>query len=128
MTEGRDSIAARPPDRAGIVVFDGSCVMCSRIARFIRERDRRDRLALEPAQSPRGSDICRRCGVEPEDPSTLVLLQDGQCYVRSAAALRIAGELGFPWALAGAARVVPPPLRDAVYNWVSRHRHRLFGK
>jgi len=128
MAEEKDSIASGRPDRAGVVVFDGSCAMCSRIARFIRERDRHDRFALEPAQSPRGSDICRRCGVEPRDPSTLVLLQDGQCYVRSAAALRIAGGLGFPWALAGAARVVPSPLRDAVYNWVARHRHRLFGR
>jgi predicted DCC family thiol-disulfide oxidoreductase YuxK len=48
-------------------------------------------------------------------------------FVRSAAALRVAGYLGGAWRLLLVARVVPRPVRDAVYDLVARHRHRLTG-
>ncbi len=41
--------------------------------------------------------------------------------------LRIARRLSFPWWLAGAALVVPAPVRDAVYRVVAAIRHRLAG-
>jgi predicted DCC family thiol-disulfide oxidoreductase YuxK len=47
--------------------------------------------------------------------------------LRSAAALRIASYLGGAWTLALAMRLVPRPLRDAAYDLVARHRHRLSG-
>lgn len=46
---------------------------------------------------------------------------------RSAAALRVARYLGGSWRLALAAWLVPRPLRDAIYDLVARHRHRLVG-
>jgi predicted DCC family thiol-disulfide oxidoreductase YuxK len=48
-------------------------------------------------------------------------------FVRSAAALRVARYLGGPWTLALAAWLVPRPMRDAAYDLVARHRHRLLG-
>jgi predicted DCC family thiol-disulfide oxidoreductase YuxK len=48
-------------------------------------------------------------------------------FVRSAAALRVARYLGGAWMLALAAWLVPRPLRDAAYDFVARHRHRLLG-
>lgn len=47
--------------------------------------------------------------------------------LRSAAALRVARYLGRAWSLAMAAWLVPRPLRDAAYDLVARHRHRLPG-
>jgi predicted DCC family thiol-disulfide oxidoreductase YuxK len=44
---------------------------------------------------------------------------------RSTAALRVASYLGGWWRLATIARLVPRPLRDAVYRLIARHRHRL---
>ena len=46
-------------------------------------------------------------------------------YVRSAAALRIAGYMGGPWSLLIALWIIPKPLRDWAYDLVARHRHRL---
>lgn len=47
---------------------------------------------------------------------------------RSAAALAIADYLGGRWKLARLARVVPARLRDAVYDFVARHRHRILPR
>lgn len=45
--------------------------------------------------------------------------------IRSAAGLRIAGYMGGLWRLALLARVIPRPVRDAAYDFIARHRHRL---
>jgi len=61
--------------------------------------------------------------------SMIWLDADGQAFTRSAAALAIARHVGGVWATLGAlARVVPTPLRDAVYDLVARVRYRLFGR
>ena len=44
---------------------------------------------------------------------------------RSAAALRVASYIGGPWRALALAAIVPRPIRDAVYDLVARHRHRL---
>ena len=53
--------------------------------------------------------------------------EDGEerVLIRSAAGLRIAGYMGGAWRLATLARVIPRPIRDAVYDFIARHRHRL---
>ena len=47
---------------------------------------------------------------------------------KSTAALRIAKRLDGLWPLLAVFLVVPRFLRDAVYDWIGRHRYRWFGK
>ena len=49
-----------------------------------------------------------------------MLVENGRVWTRSAAALRVARGLTFPWPLAYVFIVVPRPLRDWVYNRVAR--------
>jgi predicted DCC family thiol-disulfide oxidoreductase YuxK len=49
-----------------------------------------------------------------------------QVLVRSHAVLRLASYLGFPWRLLTVGRVVPAFIRDGMYDWIARHRHRWF--
>jgi predicted DCC family thiol-disulfide oxidoreductase YuxK len=56
-----------------------------------------------------------------------VFIEAGVAHVRSTAALRLLKRLGLPWSLAWCAVIVPRPLRDAVYRWISRNRYRWFG-
>jgi predicted DCC family thiol-disulfide oxidoreductase YuxK len=49
-------------------------------------------------------------------------------YTKSSAALRIARRLKAPWPLCSALLVVPPPLRNLVYDLVARNRYRWFGR
>jgi predicted DCC family thiol-disulfide oxidoreductase YuxK len=61
-------------------------------------------------------------------PETIVLLEDGEVYVRSDAALRIARRLTFPWPLAYGLMIVPRFIRDAVYDFIAVRRYRWFGQ
>ncbi len=50
---------------------------------------------------------------------------EGRVLVRSAAALRVARYLGGWWNLTLIGELLPRPVRDALYNLIARHRHRL---
>lgn len=123
-----DSSVPGFPDEQPLIVFDGVCVLCSANARFVLRRDRRRRFRLTAAQSPLGEALYRHFGLPADRYETMLLLDRGRLRTESDAALAIAEGLGWPWRAAGAARLVPRPLRDAAYRLVARNRYRLFGR
>jgi len=59
----------------------------------------------------------------------VVLTAEGALLTRSAGVLHVLRRLGGPWrVLAVLSRLVPRPLRDAVYDLVARVRLRLFER
>jgi predicted DCC family thiol-disulfide oxidoreductase YuxK len=111
-----------------VILFDGLCALCSRSARFVLEHDRRGRFQLAAMQSEVGAALCQRFGVDAIDPATMLLIEDGRALRMSDAVFGICRGLGWPWRALGLFRVVPRPLRDAVYRLVARNRYRLFGR
>lgn len=119
---------AMTPPAPSIVVFDGVCVLCSGWVRFLLKRDRAGRFRFATMQSEAGRRLLAAHGLDPADPVSFLLVEDGRAFTDSAGILRIVARLGGLWRLAAAAYAVPRPLRDAVYRWVARHRYRWFGQ
>src|SRR3546814_18672568 len=90
--------------------------------------DRAAHFRLASIQSVAGDAICRRHGIDPEDPTTLLLVEGARVRRDSDAILAIYQGLGFPWAVAGVFRLIPAALRDPVYRCIARNRSRFFGK
>lgn len=112
-----------------IVVFDGVCVLCSRWVDFILRNDRHDRFRLAAMQGQHGRRLLADHGLSPDDPASLLLVQDGRGYTDTDAIRRILGQLGGRWSVPAALLGgIPRPLRDAAYRWIARHRYRLFGQ
>lgn len=111
-----------------IILFDAECILCSANAQFILRHDRAGRFRLASIQSAAGADLCRRHGVDPADPVSMLVVESDRVRRDSDAVLAIYQGLGLPWALAGIARLIPAVLRDPVYRWVARNRYRLFGR
>jgi predicted DCC family thiol-disulfide oxidoreductase YuxK len=114
-------------DRNPIIIFDGMCVLCSSFAQFVLRTDRRGYFKLMAAQSPLGTALYRHFVLNPVDYETYILLENGCAYFRSEAAIRIFAGLGMPWRVAITAKVVPPAIRDRLYDFVARRRLRWFG-
>lgn len=115
------------PDDRPLIVFDGACVMCSRVAQFILRHDRHGVFRLAAAQSPLGRALYAHYRLASSDYETSILLDGGRAYFKSEACLRMLGPLGLPWSLAGAALRLPVGLRDRAYDVIARNRLRLFG-
>jgi predicted DCC family thiol-disulfide oxidoreductase YuxK len=111
-----------------VIVFDALCLLCSGGAQFVLRRDRAARFRLAAVQSPAGADLCRRFGIDPEQPQSMIVVEGGRARRDSDAVLAVAAGLGWPWKAAAALRIVPRALRDPLYRWVARNRYRWFGK
>ena len=106
----------------GLILFDGVCVLCSRGCRFVSKRDRRGYFRFVPIQLAEGRPLAEQLGIKPDRPGSLA---NGQAYLKSEAALRIARELPrWQWTWVFQFRGI----RDAIYDFVARNRNRWFGR
>ncbi len=123
-------LAAQPrPETDGpIILFDAECVLCSANAQFVLDHDKAGRFRLASMQGDVGQALYRRHGMDPNDPSTMIIVEGDRLRRDSDAVLSIYERIGFPWKLMGVFRLVPRSLRDLVYRTVARNRYRLFGK
>lgn len=111
-----------------LILYDGYCVLCNRSVRFLQAHQRPGALESATQQSERGKAALKDCGLDKRRLETLVLVEHGRCYLRSTAALRAFRYLRFPWPLLFAFIIVPPFLRDPVYNLIAHNRYRWFGR
>jgi len=111
-----------------VVLFDGVCNLCNGTVQFIIARDPGARFRFAALESDAARRMLTECGVQGPLPDSVALVEGGKVYTRSSAAVRIARRLRFPWWGLYALVVVPRPLRDALYDYVARHRYRWFGK
>ncbi len=58
----------------------------------------------------------------------MVLLSGNKIFTKSTAALTIFKKLGGFWALLYTFIIVPRFIRDAVYDFIAKHRYQWFGK
>jgi predicted DCC family thiol-disulfide oxidoreductase YuxK len=113
-----------------VVLFDGVCNLCNGTVQFILDRDPRGRFRFAPLQSEVAARMLAEHGVtiDRSAPYSVLLLEGGQVYARSAAVLRIAQNLAFPWPGMVVFFAVPRFVRDAVYRFIARHRYGWFGR
>ena len=122
------SIVGRLGVRRPLVLFDGVCGMCNRAIDFVLARDRADVFRFAALQSAAGQAALARHGLSPDYSGSMVLIVGERCYRYSSASLEILRRLGLPWALLWPLVLIPPPLRDLVYDFVASRRYRWFGK
>jgi predicted DCC family thiol-disulfide oxidoreductase YuxK len=117
-------------DDAAMLLYDGTCGFCAQSVQFVLRHERRRRtLRFAALQSERGIELrTRRPELEGVD-SVIWVEPDAageRVYVRSAAVFRVLRYLGGPWSvLARIGAIVPALIRDGVYDFVARHRHRI---
>lgn len=110
------------------ILFDGVCNLCNGFVHFVIARDPAARFRFAALTSPVATRVVRQAGVSLPLPDSIVVIEDGKAYVRSAAALRIARGLRFPWPLMYGFILVPRSLRDRVYDFIAARRYRWFGQ
>jgi predicted DCC family thiol-disulfide oxidoreductase YuxK len=115
-------------DAHPVLLFDGVCNLCHGAVRFVLDRDRAARFRFAPLQSEAGRALLTHFALDPNAIDAVVLIDAAGAHTRSDAALRVARILGAPWSWLGPLAAIPRPLRDAVYDFIARHRYRWFGR
>lgn len=112
-----------------VLLYDGRCGLCSRTVRFVLKHERAHALRFAPLDGAYAAAMLARrpelAGVDSVVWVEGTASNGERVLVRSAAALRVARYLGGPWRLLALLHMVPRAWRDAAYDFVARHRHRL---
>lgn len=116
-----------------LVLYDGVCGFCNATIQFLLARDPEGAFKYAPLQSDLAKQALARHAVTVEDLDTVYVIAkygttDEQVLSRSTAALHCAGRLGFPWSLGRVALAIPRVIRDGVYDFIAKHRYKIFGK
>ncbi len=109
-----------------IVFFDGVCNLCSGSVQFIIRHDKRNKFRFSSLQGDLASKTLSGNAIKHLD--SIVLRQNNKLYTRSTAALKIAAGLSFPINLLYIFIIVPPFIRNFVYDYIAKNRYRWFGK
>lgn len=111
-----------------LVIFDGVCNLCNGTVQFIIKRDRKKKFSFTTYQSIIGQDILKHYGFPATDQSTVVYVKKGIPYFKSKAVLEILRDLGCGWNLLYILIIIPPFIRDFVYDIIAKNRYWIFGK
>jgi len=113
---------------ARVIVFDGICHVCTGGVRFLAHHRIEPPFELIPMQSADGKALLGRYGIDPENPTTFLVLDRGLILTQSDASIHIMAAIGGLWRLAVVARVIPRAWRDWLYRLLARNRYRWFGR
>lgn len=111
-----------------VILFDGVCNLCNSSVQFVINHDPKGMFRFAALQSEFGQQQLEKHNFDKEELLSVVLLINGKAYDRSRAALEIARRLNGLWPLLYIFIIVPPFIRNFIYNWISRNRYRWFGR
>ena len=111
-----------------VILFDGVCEFCASSVQFIVKRDPSGKFKFAPLQSETGRKLVLQLSLEDKNIDSLILIEEGEYYIKSTAVLRIARGLNALWPVLYVFIIIPKPLRDYFYDIVARNRYKWFGK
>ena len=116
------------PSEAVVILLDGVCNMCNASVNYVIDHDPLGRFRFASLQSEIGTALAAEHGIDANQLSSMVLIEDGRAYLRSTAALRVCRRLSGVVKLLWPLIIVPRPLRDLGYRLIAKNRYQLFGK
>lgn len=115
-------------DSAPIAVMDAECAICSWGAQMIHRLDRSGTVRICPVQTPLGAALLRHYGLEPNDPSSWLFIDDGIGHMDFEAVLHAGRRFGGWGRLTGVLRIFPKVIRNWLYQRLARNRYAIFGR
>ncbi|MFN8249329.1 MAG: thiol-disulfide oxidoreductase DCC family protein [Ferruginibacter sp.] len=111
-----------------VILFDGVCNLCNASVNYVIKHDPEGLYRFASLQSSSGHIILQQYGIPVDDMQSFVLIQDNKAYTRSTAALLVVKRLTGPVKLLYGFIIVPPFIRNIVYDIIARYRYKWFGK
>jgi predicted DCC family thiol-disulfide oxidoreductase YuxK len=111
-----------------IILFDGVCNLCNGAVNFVIKRDPGNVFKFAPLQEKQGALLLKTHAIDIQKLDSIVLIENGNVYTKSSAALRIARKMSNLWPLFFVLLIIPSFIRDGVYDFIAKNRYKWFGK
>ena len=110
------------------ILFDGVCNLCTSSVQFVINRDPEKFFQFAALQSASGKKLLKDNHLQDHKLHSVLFISRGKVYQRSRAALEITKRLTGLWPMLYIFVIVPPFIRNAVYDWIASNRYRWFGE
>lgn len=117
------------PKNKKLILFDGVCNLCNDSVQYVIKHDKSNIFMFTALQSDVGKQVIEKYNIDTLETDSILLYnpEKGIDY-KSTAALKIAAKLGFPRSLMGVFFVIPPFIRNWVYDYIAKNRYKWYGK
>ena len=111
-----------------ILLFDGECGFCNKTVQFFLKNEKEPKkMHFAPLQSDVGMALRNYFEIDPNLDS-IILIKEHSAYIKSCAALRLAPFMKGAWPGMISFVVIPPFIRNAVYDLIARKRRKIAGR
>lgn len=110
-----------------VVFFDGECIMCNTFVNQLLKIDTTGKVFIATLQGETAQRYLPPLPEERKEWSIFYLDQKG-VYDQSDAVVQLCDRLGGFWSILSLIRIIPTPIRNAVYRFIARNRYRWFGQ
>lgn len=129
-----------------VILFDGVCNFCNTWVDLLLRLDVNEKFKFAPLQSNIGQQLLQAIGKEPDDISSVILIQQSkqpkqsssmnkdkmqlESYDKSLCVLKVVQDLGPIGSIfsRSARLILPKRFRDGIYDTVATNRYNLMGK
>lgn len=115
-----------------ILLFDGECVFCNKTLLFYLKHEKKAVSAKKQlhfsALQTQAAQVLKNYFELDERLDSLILIRDHSAFIKSCAALRLTGYMKGLWPLMQLLLIIPPFIRNAVYDYIAKRRKKYFGR
>ena len=110
-----------------ILLFDGECGFCNKSVQFFLKHEKNKAMHFAPLQSKVGQELKAYFEIDNKIDS-IILIKDYSAYIKSCAGLRLTLYMKGLWPLMTVFLVIPPFLRNMVYDAIAKRRMKIAGR
>ena len=112
---------------SNIILFDGVCNLCNGFVQFMIKHDKKRQFKFASLQSNIADQLIEASELT-SIPDSVVVVGEGETFVKSDAVLYICKKLGGYFTILRIVAIFPKFIRDRLYDVIAKRRYSLFGK
>ncbi|OUR91851.1 thiol-disulfide oxidoreductase [Flavobacteriales bacterium 34_180_T64] len=117
------------PEHKQLILFDGVCNLCNSSINYIIKHDKKNVFMFAPLQGKTGKEVIINHKIDTSKTDSILLFTiEKGVVMKSSAAIAIASKLGFPRNLLTLFYIIPPFIRNWVYDYIAKNRYKWYGK
>ncbi len=117
------------PKNKKIILFDGMCNLCNNCVLKVIRFDTKNNFVFCALQSEIGREIIRDLKIDLLKMDSILLYESPNNYTyKATAVLKIMNAFDGWWNLTQICWIIPPFLRNLIYDFIAKNRYKWFGK
>lgn len=114
-------------EKQPLLLFDGECGFCNKSVQFFLKHEKNKKVHFIPLQSEAGKALRNYFEIDAKTDS-IIFIRNHEAFIKSCAVLRLTKYMKGFYPLLQLFLIVPPFIRNLVYDYVAKRRMRWFGR